>query len=76
MNNQTDRQSDTHTHTHTPGLYEVLCKVSGLQSKDVFLLGIVGRLGRQCVLQVDRVGTECGALVTVLISVQVECCVA
>ena len=28
-----------------------------LQLKDVFLLGVVGRLGRERVLQVDRVGT-------------------
>jgi len=34
----------------TPGLDEVLRQISGLQPKDVLLLGIVGRFGRQRVL--------------------------
>jgi len=54
-----------------PGLYEVLSQVSSLQSKYMLLLGVVGRLGGQRVLQLNCVGTECGTLVAVLVSVQV-----
>jgi len=42
----------------------------------VLLLGVVGCLGRQRVLQVDRVGTERRALVAVLVRVQIESRVA
>jgi len=55
-----------------PRLYEALCQVGGLQSKHVLLLGVVGRLGRERVLQVDRVGTQRRALVGVLVGVQIE----
>ena len=59
------------SNTESPCLDEDLSQVGSLQSKDVLLLGVVGRFRCERVLQMNGVGTESRALVAVFVSVQV-----